>query len=143
MIRSGAWVRPPLPITPKEHERTLLDSVGRCWLTEDAIVNEVACHPETEQLALVGAIANAALIQKEDEFRAQAALGQDPFVWPIRHEDEHIIRKLGLNYPPSAVIIEHAEFIVEQLSSRATCDEVASGAASAARYFNTIPSLRS
>jgi hypothetical protein len=116
--------------------------VVRSWVVEDSIVSEVARQPEDRQLALVAAIAQAALIQRDAEFRVMAALGQDPFVWPISPDERRLIDKLHGHYPPAPEAVERARLIVGRLSTGATCDEVAVAAVAAATYFNTIPSIR-
>lgn len=83
--------RPKLPLTEKQDLRTRRDSVIWSWVVEDSIVSEVDRQPDQLQLALVAAIAQAALIQMDAEFRGMATLGHNPIVWTIFEDERQFI----------------------------------------------------
>ena len=116
----------------------------RSWVVEDSIVSEVDRQPDQLQLALVAAIAQAALIQMDAEFRGMATLGHNPIVWTIFEDERQFIDKFHRKQVPAPDTVEHARSIVRRLSTGAARVRRSPrrAAIAAATYFNTIPSLR-
>ena len=123
--------RHQLPMTLKQHLKTVVASSVRCMEIEDELVAMTWDDP-VQGLPEAAALAAEALKQMDRTFKVLPK-NAHPFIWPIFVEERELVAELQQKHPADSETLQRVDDLLDQFSTEARVDEIAQGAVQALR----------
>jgi hypothetical protein len=121
-----------MPLTRREHEKTIVQRVVRAWEIEDALVARIWDDVEAGIPELAAVAAEA--MERLDFTLEMLPEGVEVWGWPIVTEERALFKRVQGKYPADSDVRQRASTLVDEFLQEATLDEVARGAFTALHW---------